>query len=63
MVRGIITSARKHGDTDEDILHAYRDNPAPFTMGDDKYMVVGLDTVGPLLEVPWSSPTPGSSTP
>jgi hypothetical protein len=46
----IIASARKHGVTDEQILHAYR-NPIRVLDFDDLTMIVGTDDAGRPLEV------------
>jgi hypothetical protein len=43
-------SARKHGHSDEDILHAWR-NPIRIFDEDDMRMIVGPDRAGNLLEV------------
>jgi hypothetical protein len=46
----ILASARKHGITDEDMLHAYR-NPTRVFELDDLTMLVGPDRSANLLEV------------
>ena len=46
----ILASARKHGITDEDMLHAYR-NPTRVFELDDLTMVIGSDRSASLLEV------------
>ncbi len=46
----ILTSARKHGIDDEDMLHAYR-NPIRVFDLDDLTMLIGPDTSARLLEV------------
>jgi hypothetical protein len=46
----ILASARKHGITDEDMLHAYR-NPTRVFELDDLTMVIGSDHSARLLEV------------
>ena len=46
----ILASARKHGVTDEDMLHAYR-NPTRVFELDDLTMLVGPDRSANLLEV------------
>ena len=46
----ILTSARKHGITDNDMLHAYR-HPIRVFVLDDLDMLVGADTAGRMLEV------------
>lgn len=46
----ILDSARKHGVTDEDILHAYR-NPISVFEPDDLTMIIGAATNGALLEI------------
>ena len=45
-----MASARKHGVTDEDMLHAYR-NPTRVFELDDLTMLVGPDRSANLLEV------------
>lgn len=46
----ILESARKHGITDDDMLHAYR-NPIRMFDLDDLIMLVGAQVDGGLLEV------------
>jgi hypothetical protein len=46
----ILTSARKHGITDNDMLHAYR-NPVRVFDLDDLVMLIGADEAGRLLEI------------
>ncbi len=46
----IVASARKHGVSDIDMLHAYR-NPVRVFDVDDLVMLIGADEVGRLLEV------------
>ncbi|MGA9597020.1 MAG: hypothetical protein WBV06_12730 [Acidimicrobiia bacterium] len=46
----ILASARKHGVTDNDMLHAYR-NPIRIFDLDDLVMLVGADENGKPLEV------------
>jgi len=46
----IVASARTHGVTDEQILHAYRD-PIRVLAFDDLTMIVGADDTGRLLEI------------
>jgi hypothetical protein len=46
----ILESARKHGISDADMLHAYRHPVRVFVM-DDLVMLVGGDEAGRLLEV------------
>lgn len=46
----ILVSARKHGISDADMLHAYRHPIRVFVM-DDLVMLVGADEAGRLLEV------------
>ena len=46
----ILESARKHGISDADMLHAYRHPIRVFVM-DDLVMLVGGDEAGRLLEV------------
>ncbi|MDE3206266.1 MAG: hypothetical protein KGQ66_18820 [Acidobacteriota bacterium] len=46
----ILASARKHGVTDDDMLHAYR-NPIRVFEFDDLTMLIGSDPAGRMLEV------------
>jgi hypothetical protein len=46
----VLASARKHGITDEQMLHAYR-NPIRVFEFDDLTMLVGADASGQPLEV------------
>jgi hypothetical protein len=46
----ILGSARKHGVTNDDMLHAYR-NPIRVFALDDLTMLIGPDSAGRLLEV------------
>jgi hypothetical protein len=46
----ILASARKHGVTDEDMLHAYR-HPIRVFEFDDLTMLVGADPAGRMLEI------------
>ncbi len=46
----ILDSARRHGVTDEDMLHAYR-NPIRVFKPDDLTMLVGAASNGALLEI------------
>lgn len=46
----ILTSARKHGIDDNDMLHAYR-NPVRVFVLDDLVMLIGADEAGHLLEI------------
>lgn len=46
----IVASARKHGITDDDMLHAYR-NPIRVFQLDDLFMLIGGDESGRMLEV------------
>ena len=46
----VTDSARRHGISDDDILHAYR-NPIRLHMLDDMNMLVGADRSGRLLEL------------
>lgn len=46
----ILTSARKHGVSDNDMLHAYRNPTRVFDL-DDLTMLIGADTTGRLLEI------------
>lgn len=47
----VLDSARKHGISDEDTLHAYRQFFRVFELPDDVIMRVGADRSGRLLEV------------
>jgi hypothetical protein len=46
----ILGSARKHGVTNDDMLHAYR-NPIRVFALDDLTMLIGPDSAGRVLEV------------
>jgi len=46
----ILASARKHGVTDEDMLHAY-DHPVRVFEAQGLVMLVGVDRSGRLLEI------------
>ncbi len=46
----ILASARKHGVSDQEMLHAYR-NPIRVLGLDDLTMLIGADTAGRILEV------------
>lgn len=46
----VTDSARRHGISDVDVLHAYR-NPIRLHMLDDMDMLVGADRSGRLLEI------------
>jgi len=46
----VLESARKHGISDDDMLHAYR-NPVRVFALDDLTMLIGADHSGRLLEV------------
>lgn len=46
----IVASARKHGVTDVEILHAYR-NPIRVLDFDDLTMLIGANDAGRLLEI------------
>jgi hypothetical protein len=46
----VLRSARKHGISDDDMLHAYR-NPIRAFAVDDLVMLVGPDRAGRLLEI------------
>lgn len=46
----VVASARRHGISDDDMLHAYR-HPARVFVLSDLVMLVGADTSGRLLEV------------
>ena len=46
----VLASARRHGISDDDMLHAYR-NPIRIFDVDDLTMLIGADPAGPLLEV------------
>lgn len=47
----IASSARRHGVSDDDIEHAYRNHVAGFVVDDDMTMLVGPATDGTLLEI------------
>ena len=46
----VLDSARKHGVSDDDMLHAYR-NPVRVFALDDLTMLIGPDQAGRLLEI------------
>ena len=46
----ILASARRHGITDDDMLHAYR-NPIRVFEFDELEMLIGSDQAGRMLEV------------
>ena len=46
----VLVSARKHGITDDDMLHAFRNPIRAFAL-DDLTMLVGADQSGRMLEV------------
>lgn len=46
----ILASARRHGITDDDMLHAYR-NPIRVFEFDELAMLIGSDQAGRMLEV------------
>ena len=46
----VLASARKHGISDDDMLHAYG-NPVRVFVLDDLTMVIGSDRAGQLLEI------------
>jgi hypothetical protein len=46
----VLRSARKHGISDDDMLHAYR-NPIRAFAVDDLVMLIGPDRTGRLLEI------------
>ncbi|HKZ29495.1 MAG TPA: hypothetical protein VJ482_07625 [Acidimicrobiia bacterium] len=46
----IVATARKHGVSDNDMLHAYR-NPIRVFSLDDLVMLIGADAAGNLLEI------------
>jgi hypothetical protein len=46
----ILASARRHGITDDDMLHAYR-NPVRVFEFDELAMLIGSDQAGRMLEV------------
>ena len=46
----VLSSARRHGLTDDDIVHAYR-NPIRVFLLDDLTMLIGATASGQLLEV------------
>jgi len=45
-----VATARKHGVSDNDMLHAYR-NPIRVFSLDDLVMLIGADAAGNLLEI------------
>ena len=47
----VVSSARKHGVVDEDILHAYRNATHAWELDDGLMMLVGPDRSARLLEV------------
>mgnify|MGYP006326680653 FL=1 len=47
----ILASARRHGITDDDMLHAYRNPIRVFELDDDLTMLIGSDQSAQLLEV------------
>jgi len=47
----ILTSARRHGITDDDMLHAYRNPIRVFELDDDLTMLIGPDRSARLLEI------------
>lgn len=47
----VIASAKRHGVTDANMLHAFRNPVRTFRVGEDMTMVIGADTAGRLLEV------------
>jgi hypothetical protein len=46
----VADSARKHGVRDEDIAHAFR-NPMRRIQQNDRYLIIGADRAGRLLEL------------
>lgn len=47
----ILDSARRHGVSDEDMQHAFRNPVGSFLVGEDMTMVIGADQAGRLTEV------------
>jgi len=47
----ILDSARKHGVSDDDMLHAYRNPIRVFALDDLMMMLIGPDTAARLLEI------------
>ena len=47
----MIDSARRHGVSDEDMRHAFRNPVRTFLVGEDMTMVIGADEAGNLIEV------------
>lgn len=47
----VVASARRHGATDADMLHAFRNPIRTFLVGEGMTMVIGADATGRLLEV------------
>jgi len=46
----VITSARRHGLADDDMLHAFRNPVRTYQVGEDMTMLIGADAAGRLLE-------------
>ena len=57
----VLDSARKHGITDDDMVHAYR-NPIRVFALDDLRMLIGADHAGRLLEVGVATVTASTSS-
>jgi hypothetical protein len=57
----ILASARRHGITDDDMLHAYR-NPVRVFEFDELAMLIGSDQAGRMLEVGLPQPKVSNSS-
>ena len=57
----ILATARKHGVTDDDMLHAYR-NPIRVFALDDLLMLIGADTAGRPMEIGLATADESSSS-
>jgi len=47
----VIDSARRHGVSDEDMQHAFRNPVRTFLVGEDMTMVIGADAAGRMIEI------------
>jgi hypothetical protein len=47
----VIDSARRHGVSEEDMRHAFRNPVRTFLVGEDMTMVIGADAAGRLIEL------------
>ena len=47
----MIDSARRHGVSDEDMQHAFRNPVRTFLVGEDMTMVIGADAAGRMIEI------------